>query len=134
MAGYSNRTLAEKLGIRTTTTCLIINAPDGYISSLNIEIKQLYTSYSHEEVEMIQFFTSSKEELIREIPRLLKHMSQDGMLWISWPKKASGVKTDLDENIIRAIGLSSRVVDVKVIAIDEIWSALKFVSRLRDRS
>jgi len=69
----------------------------------------------------------------RALPRLARRIERDGALWISWPKRASGVSTDLDENVVRAIGLASSLVDVKVCAVDDTWSGLKFVYRLADR-
>ena len=75
----------------------------------------------------------NKEELGKILPQLKSLLNKNGMLWISWPKKASKVMTDLDENVVRDIGLQNGLVDVKVCAVDEIWSGLKFVYRLKDR-
>lgn len=134
MAGYSKRSLSEKLGIKPNYRCVILKAPDEYVKSLNLATKQLYTSYSQDRAEIVQYFATLREELTREFPRLTKQMLPSGMLWISWPKKASKTNADLDENVVRVIGLSSRVVDVKVIAIDDTWSGLKFVYRLKHRA
>jgi hypothetical protein len=78
-------------------------------------------------------FTSSRAELINEFGRVAENLTSAGMLWVSWPKKSSGVKTDLDENVVRGIGLSAGLVDVKVCAVTEVWSGLKFVRRVKDR-
>ena len=78
-------------------------------------------------------FTKSKTELTKEFHRVSKLLAPSGMLWVSWPKKSSGVTTDLDENVVRDIGLAAGLVDVKVCAVTEVWSGLKFVRRLKDR-
>jgi hypothetical protein len=78
-------------------------------------------------------FTKSKAALIEEFKRITRQLAPAGMLWVSWPKKSSGVATDLDENVVRQIGLAAGLVDVKVCAVTEVWSGLKFVRRLKDR-
>lgn len=78
-------------------------------------------------------FTKSSTALKKEFPRVAKSLAPAGMLWVSWPKKSSGVPTDLTENVIREIGLAAGLVDVKVCAVTDIWSGLKFVRRLKDR-
>ena len=78
-------------------------------------------------------FTKSRAELARRFPEIAEGLNPAGMLWVSWPKKSSGVPTDLNENIVRAIGLKAGLVDVKVCAVTEVWSGLKFVRRLKDR-
>lgn len=84
-------------------------------------------------IDFAMIFTKSKAELTKEFARLAKVLSPAGMLWISWPKKSSGVATNLDENVVRDIGLAAGLVDVKVCAVTEVWSGLKFVRRLKDR-
>jgi hypothetical protein len=84
-------------------------------------------------IDFAMFFTKSKTALTKEFKRLAKQLAPAGMLWVSWPKKSSGVATDLDENTIRDIGLAAGLVDVKVCAVTDIWSGLKFVRRLKDR-
>ena len=78
-------------------------------------------------------FHTSNATLTRRFPQLIDRMATAGMIWVCWPKRASKMPTDLDENVVRDLGLSLGVVDVKVAAIDEVWSGLKFVRRLRDR-
>ena len=78
-------------------------------------------------------FTKSAASLKKEFTQLAKNLAPAGMLWISWPKKTSGVPTDLNENLVREIGLAAGLVDVKVCAVTEVWSGLKFVRRLKDR-
>lgn len=133
-AGYSQRPLIQKLGIRPGSQIAILNAPDTYNALLGplppgvVQHPQLV-----EELDFIHFFTQSADELKTQIPQLKVALAKNGMLWISWPKKSSKVVTDLDENLIRDIGLSEGLVDVKVAAVDSIWSGLKFVYRVRDR-
>src|SRR4051812_29668860 len=130
--GYSKRSLADNLGIKPDTAMAIIEAPEYYASLVGIE--GFDTELDREEYDFIHFFTSSRLALQHVFPVLSKRLRMDGMLWISWPKKSSGEETDLPENIVREIGLATGLVDVKVAAIDETWSGLKFVYRLKDRS
>lgn len=84
-------------------------------------------------LDVIQFFTKESKELRSKFSNLKRALSENGILWISWPKSSSKAKTDLNENIVREIGLGNGLVDVKIAVIDEIWSGLKFVRRLKDR-
>jgi hypothetical protein len=84
-------------------------------------------------LDFVMVFTKSHRELRKEFSRLAKVLAPAGMLWVSWPKNGSGVTTDLDENAVREIGLHAGLVDVKVCAVTEVWSGLKFVRRLKDR-
>ncbi len=84
-------------------------------------------------LDFAMVFTKSKAALAKEFTRISKGLAPAGMLWVSWPKKSSGVATDLDENIVRQIGLAAGLVDVKVCAVTEVWSGLKFVRRVKDR-
>ena len=79
-------------------------------------------------------FTKSRAELAHEFTQIAKALAPAGMLWVSWPKKSSGVATDLDENVVREIGLKAGLVDVKVCAVTDVWSGLKFVRRIKDRT
>lgn len=135
MAGYSKTPLVKKLGIKARISVLFINEPKDYIKIIqplptDIKIKhEISGSFS-----FIQLFTKSQEELRELFPKLKNALEKNGMLWISWPKGACGVGlTDINENIVRDIGLQNGLVDVKVIAVDEEWSGLKFVYRLVDR-
>lgn len=134
MAGYSKRSIVEKLGIKAGQTIVILNAPQGYEETLgrlpeNVTIK---TDIKRAE-DFIQFFTKSREELEVLFPKLKAKLNNSGMLWISWPKASSKHETDLNENIVMQIGLANGLVDIKVIAVDDVWSGLKFVYRLKDR-
>lgn len=130
MAGYSKRSLVEKLGIKDGAAVAILGAPRGYARLLGTLPR---TARAGVPLDFIQLFTREKRALEREFGRLARSLAPAGMLWVSWPKKASGVATDLTEDVIRAVGLAHGLVDVKVAAVDEVWSGLKFVRRLKDR-
>ena len=131
--GYSGTPLYKKLGIKPGQKAWFAGNPSGYEEELrNIgEFQRLHKLSKG--LDFLHLFTSSRKALGTELPKLRDAMNLKGMLWISWPKKASGVQTDLDENIVREIGLKAGLVDVKVCAVDETWSGLKFVFRLKDR-
>jgi hypothetical protein len=133
-AGYSRRTLVEKLGIKPGYRIALFNAPSGYEVTLGPLPENVITvnSGAHD-LDLVQFFSASRDELERRFEMLAALIKSNGMLWIAWPKGASKIPTDLNENIIREIGLATGLVDVKVIAVDEQWSGLKFVYRLKDR-
>lgn len=134
MAGYSGKPLVEKLGVKSGMRCIFLNAPENYSKTLGplpqnvMVITKLQGSF-----DFIQAFHTEKKNLGKRFPLLKKRLASNGMLWISWPKGASGVTTDLNENVVREMGLDIGLVDVKVCAVDEIWSGLKFVYRLHDR-
>jgi hypothetical protein len=133
-AGYSKRSLVEKLGIKPGHRICLINAPQDYdavLGSLPDDVERVGASGNN--LDFIQFFTMSRAELEAEFSSLAGQIKPNGTIWISWPKRASKVTTDLDENIIREVGLAAGLVDVKVAAVDETWSGLKFVFRLKDR-
>lgn len=133
-SGYSGKPLVKKLGIKPNTRIALLHTPDGYFSLLGQLPPGVDIANELEEpCDFIHYFTSRRDELAADFERLKMTLTEAGMLWISWPKRASGVPTDLNENIIRDIGLEHGLVDVKVAAIDETWSGLKFVRRLKDR-
>jgi hypothetical protein len=134
MAGYSKRPLSEKLGIKNGQKIHIANAPAGYVKTLgNLPDNVILGKSRDGSCDFIQFFSREKSQLESEFPRLKENLAKSGCLWISWPKGASGVSTDLNENVVRQIGLKNGLVDVKVCAVDDVWSGLKFVFRLKDR-
>jgi hypothetical protein len=133
-AGYSGTPLPKKLGLKSGQRIIILGAPDNYAATLGDLPDGLETADSLTGVfDFIQFFTVERDALAEQFPPLKTALAMDGMLWISWPKKASKIPTDLDENFIRDTGLANGLVDVKVAAIDERWSGLKFVYRVKDR-
>ena len=133
-AGYSGKPLVAKLGIKAGAAIAILNAPQGYERVLGkLPPQTRRKARVAAPLDFIQFFTTEARDLQRDFPRLERALAPAGMLWVSWPKKSSGVDTDLTENVIREIGLAHGLVDVKVAAVDDVWSGLKFVRRLKDR-
>ena len=133
-AGYSKKSLVEKLGIKEGFAISIVGAPKNYAATLGklpIGVKQ--SKRLEGPIDFLQFFSSERCALEDKFPTLKAALSPSGMLWVSWPKGSSGVPTDLTENVVREIGLKNGLVDVKVCAVDEIWSGLKFVYRIKDR-
>ncbi len=134
VAGYSKRSLVQKLGIKPGDKICIIHPPDRYDQTLGqLPPAATAVELSAGELNFVQFFTASRAELAAEFDRLKQAITPNGMVWISWPKKASKMPTDLTEDVVRDIGLRRGLVDVKVCAVDDIWSGLKFVYRLEDR-
>src|SRR5919107_2499668 len=131
MSGYSQRSLTEKLGIPAGKRLVVRNEPRPYVSLVGeLPPGSVLTPRLSKNSAFIHQFTSRASELRADFPRLAQALADDGMLWVSWPKRASGVATDLNENIVRELGLAQGLVDVKVCAVDEVWSGLKFVRRL----
>ena len=134
MAVYSARSLVEKLGIKPGTRIAIVNAPRGYSKTLGkLPAGVTVANVARGTVPFIHFFVVERTVLEKRLPALLRALAPAGALWISWPKKASGVATDITEDVVRAVALPTGLVDVKVAAIDEVWSGLKLVRRLRYR-
>lgn len=127
---YSSTPLFKKLGLKDGMNCKFINPPKGYAVQFSKDIK---TMSSDAPFDFIQLFTNSQKEFINELPLLKNQLKKDGIIWISWYKKASGKKTELMEDIIRNYALATGLVDVKVCSVDEDWSGLKLVFRLKDR-
>jgi hypothetical protein len=135
MAGYSGKPLAQKLGIKPGQRLIILNAPDDYAATLGTLPEGIQAiSRLDGQFDFIQFFTTDRTELEDRFPELKNALYPAGMLWISWPKKAARIPTDLHEDIIRNTGLANGLVDVKVCAVDNRWSGLKFVYRVKDRA
>lgn len=134
MPGYSGTPLAKKLGIKNGFAVRFLDCP----ADVRGELKPALTGCKiladgKKPADFMLWFPGSKDRLSAEFGRLSKQLAPAGMLWISWPKKSSGVSSDLDENVVRQIGLAGGLVDVKVCAVTEVWSGLKFVRRLKDR-
>lgn len=111
-----------------------LHAPQNYTKILGrLPQDAILSQRLHKDVSLIHYFASEESALSRDFPKLKEALRPDGALWISWPKAASKVPTDLTDNVVRAIGLKNGLVDVKVAAIDETWSGLKFVYRMGDR-
>ncbi len=130
IAGYSGTPLAKKLGIRDGTRLRTGNAPGNYRKLLAPLPKNVTISSSiRKDIDIWHFFTKSAVELKKRLPAMREAINQDGMIWVSWPKKASKVQTDMTEDVVRRHALPLGLVDVKVCAVDETWSGLKLVIR-----
>jgi hypothetical protein len=127
-AGYSGTPLAKKIGIKAGHIVRVINAPDNYLELLTgLPDDVQFVTAKKPAKDCIHFFTKSAAELNKQIASLKNEITSNGMIWISWPKKASKVPTDITEDTIRALALANGLVDVKVCAVDEVWSGLKLV-------
>jgi hypothetical protein len=133
MAGYSGTPLVKKLGIKENSNIAFVNAPEGYVKALKLPPAVIVSSRSKKPLDFVQLFVKSKRDIENKFPQYSAKLKPTAMFWISWPKKSSGVATDLTEDVIRAIGIANGMVDVKVCAVDDIWSGLKLVFRLKDR-
>jgi hypothetical protein len=134
MAGYSGTPLIQKIGIKPGHRIIVRNHPASFIKDLGKLPEGTQTAERVSgNANVIVYFTERLAELEKDFSRLAATLVSDGMLWIGWPKKASGRPTDLTEDIVRRVGLECGLVDVKVCAIDETWSGLKFVIRVKDR-
>ncbi len=133
MPGYSGTPLPKKLGIKAGFRVRLANAPAEVCAELREALAECKAVKQGDGLDFAILFTKSHVELAKEFSRMAKPLAPAGMLWVSWPKKSSGVATDLDENVVREIGLDAGLVDVKVCAVTEVWSGLKFVRRVKDR-
>ncbi len=133
MAGYSGTPLVTKIGIRDAHTVLLDGLPEG------VELGDLGAAHvvrrlpARPVLDVTLTFQLERARLERRLPQLIERTVANGMIWVCWPKRASRVPTDITEDVVRAIALADGVVDVKVAAVDEIWSGLKLVRRLVDR-
>ena len=134
MAGYSGTPLVQKIGIKPGYRVILRNQPSSFLKDLGpLPERVQQTEKLSGTANVVICFTDRKAELEKSFPLLAGKLVPDGMLWISWPKKASCLPTDLTEDVVRKVGLECGLVDVKVCAIDETWSGLKFVIRTKDR-
>src|ERR1041384_4522759 len=157
MGGYSGKPLVEKLGLKPTHRVVLAGAPAGFARQLEPlpkapripaagrpppDVAPLFRpvpkglrlpAAGRAPLDCVLLFAPNAGRLIAEFPCWAARLTPSGMLWVAWPKKAAKLPTDLDENVVREIGLGAGLVDVKVCAVDEVWSGLKFVRRLRDR-
>jgi predicted CoA-binding protein len=134
MAGYSANPLFKKLSLKEGQRIRLINPPADYSALVGDGMETLkQVDTASEPVDFVHFFTNSRAELERRLPQLKEQIVKSGRIWISWYKKSAKKETELTENVIRDFALSIALVDVKVCAIDEQWSGLKRVFRLKDR-
>jgi len=133
-AGYSGTPLPKKLGIREGSRVAVVSAPDGFTRVLaplppGVELR----TGARGRCDVVVFFVTRRAELARRFPGFVRALEPDGGLWVAWPKKTSGVATDLVFDAVQSVGLDAGLVDNKVCAIDTTWSGLRFVRRVADR-
>jgi hypothetical protein len=134
--GYSGKPLAAKLGVRAGSRVLLVGAPAGFdlAAPAGAAVRSRPgRDPSRDPYDVVLAFCPDRAALRRRFAAQLPRLTTAGALWIAWPKRSSGVATDLDENVVRAHGLEVGLVDVKVAAVDATWSGLKFVRRVVDR-
>lgn len=128
--GYSGKPLTEKLGIRSGMDVAVLQAPanlDEVLGPLPADVE--VATRLGDRRDLVLFFVTSRQALVERLPALIRTVAPAGMLWVAWPKRASKVETDLTEGVIREVALPTGLVDVKVCAVDAVWSGLKLVLR-----
>jgi hypothetical protein len=134
MAGYSGTPLVQKLGIKPDSRLLAVHAPADFATTLGpLPDGATWLTAAAKDLDFALLFVTGLDDLCDRFSTLAARLAPNGMLWVAWPKRASGVPTDLSDNVVRETGLAAGLVDVKVCAIDDTWSGLKFVYRLKDR-
>jgi len=134
LSGYSGTPLAKKLGIKNGFHIALVNAPEHYFDLFtDLPVDLHFKDKEDTKNDFIHFFTKNKDELLALLPHLKDRIKPNGMIWVSWPKKASKVPTDITEDIIRNFALQIGLVDIKVCALDDTWSGLKLVIPVKDR-
>ena len=133
-AGYSNTPTAKKLGLKDGHRVCVLNAPKKYTDLVGRLPKDIaLTDRLNQRADVVHVFVTKQADLTSRIQLMRKAIAPDGALWVSWPKKASKVPTDVTEDTIRSLALASGLVDVKVCAIDDVWSGLKLVIPVAQR-
>ena len=134
MAGYSGTPLPQKLGIKPQFKVAFFELPSDVKIALKKDLSEChFVKDGQEQLDFAMIFIKSQAEMEQQFSSFAWRLAPAGILWVSWPKKTSGVATDLNENDVRKIGLLAGLVDVKVCAVSEVWSGLKFVIRVKDR-
>lgn len=138
-AGYSGTPLARKLGIGEGASVVLLGAPEGFEDVLaplppGVSVRRRLPPAARRTVDVVVLFSTARADLDRRFLRAAQSMRPAGGLWVAWPKRASGVATDLDDNVVRQLGLTKGLVDNKVCAVTDVWSGLRFVVRLKDRA
>jgi hypothetical protein len=134
MAGYTGTPLAKKLGIREGQRIHIVNGPESFpdlLGELPADVQILSTARAP--LDLVLLFVISRKDLDKRFAGLAARLAPAGMLWVAWPKKSSGVPTDLNFDVVQRRGLDDGLVDTKICAVDDIWSGLRFVIRVKDR-
>jgi hypothetical protein len=134
VAGYSENPLAKKLGIKPGMIIRVVNAPGDYAALVDpLPEKVVISTKAEHELDLVHIFTKSRSELLASLKTFQRKIKQTGMIWVSWPKKSSGIPSELTDNTVREVALPLGLVDIKVCAVDEIWSGLKLVIRKENR-
>lgn len=131
-SGYSGTPLAKKLGIKEGYKISLYHQPEYYFN-LFTDFPENVKVINKTKVDLIHYFAKEEKQLQKDITKLKDQIEQNGMIWISWPKKSSKVETDITEDVVRNIALKNGLVDIKVCAVDETWSGLKLVIPVKDR-
>jgi hypothetical protein len=130
VAGYSGTPLAKKLGIKEQTSVVAVDAPSGYRKLLEpLPAAVRFSSKIDKTVDVVHVFGTSKAKLARALASYRKALQPDAVVWVSWPKKSAKVDTDITEDVVRELALPLGFVDIKVCAVDDVWSGLKLVVR-----
>ncbi len=134
MAGYSGTPLARKLGIKAGALLHAVHPPANYMALLDpLPENVTFAPNVAEELDLVHLFTKSRSELVELLDQYQGKIKQSGAIWVSWPKKASGIRSEVTEDTVREVALPLGLVDIKVCAVDDIWSALKLVIRKENR-
>jgi hypothetical protein len=134
VAGYSGKALVQKIGLKAGHTLALAGEPDGFIKELApLPDRVIVVTGGKKPLDCVILFADEARTLESRIVRWAARLQPAGMLWVAWPKKASKVLTDVTEAMVRKTGLAAGLVDVKICAVNDIWSGLKFVRRLKDR-
>lgn len=128
-AGYSGKAIWQKLGLASGLRVHVVNAPGDYLALIGLDVGRIELVGTRARFDLAHLFSDSATRLARDLTAFAARLPADGVLWVSWPKKSSGVVTDITEDVVRASALPLGLVDVKVCAIDATWSALKLVWR-----
>jgi len=135
MPGYSGTPLVKKVGVKSGSRVALLHAPASLPASFGPlpDGVTVESELGTDTYDVILLFVTSRDALVEEFPRTARRLQMSGGLWVAWPKRTSGVPSDLTEDVVREVGLAAGLVDNKVCAIDATWSGLRFVFRLRDR-
>lgn len=132
--GYSGTPLAKKLGIKEGFIIRLVNQPDYYFDLFTDMPEDIIIAIDKKnKKQFIHYFTNQAKELVRDIVLLKNEIEPNGIIWVSWPKKASKVPTDITEDVIRQVAVANGLVDIKVCAVDDVWSGLKLVIPVKSR-
>ena len=134
MAGYSGTPIPKKLGVKPNQRIALVNAPNDFAKVLGpLPENAVIVKRLNGPLDLILLFVDREQTLAKQFPILASKLQSNGMIWVAWPKKSARVATDLVFEKVQRIGLDCGLVDVKICAVDDVWSGLKFVIRLKDR-